>query len=261
MKRIAAGFLMMAALFWTTSAVLAEADGPDYWDVSGVRAHDVLNLRTEATTRSTVITGIPYDATGLRNLGCSGGPTFSEWQRMSAAERERSARDRWCKVEYQGRDGWVAGRFLKESAAAPERAGSQRSGSTQASASTIGPWKIVCSATCRLEQRGVGSQRPSLLRLEPREGNNAEISIIRAGMPQQGTLSIYMDGETITQGPIAQLTGKGDDRLVLTPDDITAGLLRQMARHKNMVLSFPGEERGVEIRLDRFADAWEKAQR
>jgi uncharacterized protein YraI len=33
--------------------------------------------------------------------------------RMSKAERDRGP-IQWCRVEYQGKEGWVAGRFLRK---------------------------------------------------------------------------------------------------------------------------------------------------
>jgi len=33
---------------------------------------------------------------------------------MTKSQRDRAARSRWCQVEFQGRKGWVAGRFLRE---------------------------------------------------------------------------------------------------------------------------------------------------
>ena len=92
----------------------AEADGPDYWAVVGVAPGDVLNMRADPTASSRIVGRIPAAATGLRNLGCRGVPTFEEWQRMSEAEKRRAARLRWCRVEFRGNTGWVAGRFLRE---------------------------------------------------------------------------------------------------------------------------------------------------
>jgi uncharacterized protein YraI len=57
---------------------------------------------------------IPPDGDGVRNLGCQGGLSFTEWQAASEAERRAAARSRWCRIEYQGTQGWVAGRFLAE---------------------------------------------------------------------------------------------------------------------------------------------------
>lgn len=97
-----------------SSSARAEADGPDFWSVRGVRNDDVLNMRAAPSPTGPLVTAIPHDARGLRNLGCQGGPTFAQWNKMTPAERNRASRKRWCKVEYAGRQGWVAGRYLSE---------------------------------------------------------------------------------------------------------------------------------------------------
>jgi uncharacterized protein YraI len=97
----------------------ATADGPDYYAVTGIAADDVLNIRAAPSARAARIGRIPHDGRGLRNLGCLGGPTFAQWEKMSEAERERAARQRWCRVRYQGVEGWVAGWFLTEDPGAP----------------------------------------------------------------------------------------------------------------------------------------------
>jgi hypothetical protein len=230
-------------------AALSEASGPDTWDVTGVSPGDVLYLHKDANARSPSIAGIPHDAKGLRNLGCTGTPTFQQWMAMSESERSRSARARWCRVDFAGARGWVAGRFLREGA-----------GGAEPRAASIGPWMVRCPSTCVLEQRGLGTTRLTTLRLERREGTNAQITVERAGIARQGTLAIHMDGELITMGPISSFKGSRG-QIVMPPDDITLGIVKQMSRHKNMVINFPGEERGVEIHLDRFEEAWRELER
>ena len=45
--------------------------------------------------------------------------------RMSQAQRELAA-TQWCRVEYQGKEGWVAARYLKKDEQG--RSGSKRNG-------------------------------------------------------------------------------------------------------------------------------------
>lgn len=96
--------------------LLAEADGPDYYAVRGVAQGDVLNIRAEPDPHARKVGEIPPHGTCIRNLGCRGGLTFEEFSTLSNGEKERRAREnpRWCKVEYQGVTGWVAGRYLAE---------------------------------------------------------------------------------------------------------------------------------------------------
>jgi len=77
--------------------------GPDYWKVSGVQGDDALDLRAGPAGR--------YDAVGklgngeiAQNRGC-----------------RLTGRERWCQVRaaHSGATGWVAGRYLVESAAPP----------------------------------------------------------------------------------------------------------------------------------------------
>lgn len=107
--------ILIMALLTAIPPAHAMADGPDYYVVTGVEADDVLNMRSEDHFRSDKVGEIPHDATGLKNLGCNTDDiSMGVWLDMSAEEREDLARKRWCKVEYNGMTGWVAGRYLKE---------------------------------------------------------------------------------------------------------------------------------------------------
>lgn len=95
---------------------LAEADGPDFYAVRDVARGDVLNIRAEPSPHARKIGEIPPDGTCIRNLGCKGGLSLQELTELSPAEQERRRHQnpRWCKVEYRGITGWVAGRYLAE---------------------------------------------------------------------------------------------------------------------------------------------------
>lgn len=80
------------------------AGGPDFWEVSGVPAGDTLNLRAGPSPQERVV-GEIGNGSVLRNLGC----------RMTDGQR-------WCHVarpDGSGHQGWVAGRYLRESAYQP----------------------------------------------------------------------------------------------------------------------------------------------
>lgn len=245
MRSAIASCLAALVLAAVGSSAHSAASGPDAWDVSGVEARDTLSMHGAASARSKVIARIPHDAKSLKNLGCRGAPSFQQWTRMSEAERARASRSRWCRVSYQGKTGWVAGRYLREGASVPVGAPTY-----------VGAWTLKCTEACWLEQPSVGANRPTLLKLRPIGDGNAEITVERRGIAKTGTLTVYMDGETVSVGPIAPLAAKGPGRLAMDPDDITMGLMKQMGRHKRMVLSFPGEERGAEYGLDQFDEAW-----
>lgn len=252
--------LLATALYIVAPATAhAEADGPDFWAVQGVRSNDRLNMHRTQSPRSAVVARIPHHASGLRNLGCTRGPSFAQWEKMTAAERARSSRSRWCKVSYQGRSGWVAGRFLREGGA-PEEAASASVDVTDRAA--FGHWAVRCaSGKCTVRQGGVGSARPASLVITPAQAPNAAIVLEHPALPASGTVTFFMDGNQVAAGPIAQLRSPDGKRLVFAPDDITLGLIRRMQTGKNLVVNFPGEDRGIEFRLDRFGEALQHARR
>lgn len=120
MKRVSYVIVsMMGVITFEPRQLHATTDGPDYYAVTGVPADDVLNIHAEPSAKGEKVGKIPYNGHGVRNLGCKGGPTFAEWQKMSDNERERAAKRRWCKIRYNGTEGWVAGWFLTEDSGPP----------------------------------------------------------------------------------------------------------------------------------------------
>ena len=111
-------FLITASLILGASKVQAEADGPDFYRVSGVADNDVLNIRAEPDPHAKKIGEIPPEGTCLRNLGCQGGLTLQEFTELSQEQKAKRLREnpRWCKIEYKGVTGWTAGRYLREDA-------------------------------------------------------------------------------------------------------------------------------------------------
>ncbi|WP_436637830.1 SH3 domain-containing protein [Microbaculum sp. FT89] len=106
--------LFVAASF---QSAFGEADGPDFFRVVNVAADDVLNIRAAPDADAERIGAIPPDADGVRNLGCQGGLSFAEWEKATPAEREAATHRRWCRVAWDGMEGFVAARFLAEGAA------------------------------------------------------------------------------------------------------------------------------------------------
>lgn len=88
-------------------------DPPKFFAVTGVPADDVLNLRDVPHGDSRKLGGIPPNARGLRSFGClKPEPSLDRWMTMTDEEK-RNAKLEWCRVEYLGKQGWVAARFLK----------------------------------------------------------------------------------------------------------------------------------------------------
>jgi hypothetical protein len=111
-----APLVVALAVVAASGPACATADGPDFYRVRGVSATSTLTLRAEPSLQAPRIGRIAPDATCLRNLGCQGGLTLAEFTTLSEADRKRRAEEnpRWCKVEYRGTVGWVAGRYLAE---------------------------------------------------------------------------------------------------------------------------------------------------
>jgi len=114
--RAVAVVLLGCSMVLSASSSFAEADGPDHWQVTGVAKDDVLNIREQADPHSKKVGQIPPDGTCIKNLGCVGGLSFEEFTTLSDEEKKRieHERPRWCKVEYRGTTGWVAGRYVEE---------------------------------------------------------------------------------------------------------------------------------------------------
>ena len=78
MSRIRVLFLCMTASLLSAPAS-AEADGPDWWTVHEIAADDVLNQRASGSPDAEKVGEIPPGARCVRNMGCEGGLTFSEY--------------------------------------------------------------------------------------------------------------------------------------------------------------------------------------
>jgi hypothetical protein len=117
MRQLLVSFVVGVVCGLPHQAALAEEEvraSPHFWAVTGVAADDVLHLRDVPSADSKSLAGIPFDARGLKNFGCRRGELpFEQWVRMSEGAR-RAANTKWCRVEYHGQAGWVAGRFLTE---------------------------------------------------------------------------------------------------------------------------------------------------
>jgi len=106
----------LALLIIASGLALADADGPDFFKVNGVASNDVLNMRSKADSNTKKVGEIPPGADCVKNLGCKGGLTMSEFTDLSKKEQTAilRKRPRWCHVEYKGMKGWVSARYLGE---------------------------------------------------------------------------------------------------------------------------------------------------
>lgn len=96
----------------------ATADGPDYYRLNATVPEAERVMLSEPRQDAVQILALPVDAQCLRSLGCQGGLSLQDFTKLSEAEKRQrqAANPRWCKLAYQGRTGWVQGRFLSEAA-------------------------------------------------------------------------------------------------------------------------------------------------
>ena len=105
-----------AILFLLPSLIWAEADGPDYWDVTNVTADDVLNVRQSPSATSHKTGSLLAHQTCVKNLGCVGVLSLSEYMALSEDEKQQQKNKfHWCKINYQDLTGWVLNKYIKES--------------------------------------------------------------------------------------------------------------------------------------------------
>ncbi len=112
--------VVASALLASAGFAQGAADGPDCWQVTGVAANDVLNMRVEPDWKSAKVGEIPHNGIGLSNLGCEGGLTYKEYTELSKEQQERrlAEKPRWCKINYRSTVGWVNAVYLIEGACA-----------------------------------------------------------------------------------------------------------------------------------------------
>lgn len=112
--RLAACGLFAALAAFAPAAGCAEADGPDFYRVVGLRPGEKLALRERPQEGGRVMAFAPAGAR-LRNLGrTSGGLSFSEWEQASPARRAAARRTIWRLVEHRRVAGWARAVHLAE---------------------------------------------------------------------------------------------------------------------------------------------------
>lgn len=112
-RRLVIAFPLL--LFPATSLAQTDGHGPDAWQVTGVRADDVLNVRTGPGAEYMATGAFPPDATGLKMITCV--PYLTREQHGALTDAQRADLPaRWCLMEgAEGRvSGWVSARFLAE---------------------------------------------------------------------------------------------------------------------------------------------------
>lgn len=104
-------FFVVFILFSASLRAYATADGPDYFKVSDKQ--NIL-LYQDADMTSPILTTIPAGTDYLKNMGCQGAPSLSEWEQMTTEEQTRSREKIWCKITYKDNIGWVKNTDIRE---------------------------------------------------------------------------------------------------------------------------------------------------
>jgi heat shock protein HslJ len=108
------GFALLSGMF---VAAFAHAAEPRYFSLNAEVTRTLI-MRAEPAATGRRTGDIPAGANGLENKGCRGASDVP-WDHLSKEIRDAMARERWCRVRYQGVEGWVSARFLREGSAPP----------------------------------------------------------------------------------------------------------------------------------------------
>lgn len=110
MIRLAVAFALAATPLWAT------ADGPEFWQVTGVRSDDVLNMRMGPGTDYMILNALPHNARNVKAIVCV--PTLDDGDYFSLTEAEQAqinSLSRWCYMRTDDfKHGWVNMRFMEE---------------------------------------------------------------------------------------------------------------------------------------------------
>lgn len=100
------------------------ADGVDFYQVTGVKKDDVLNIRSTPSPRAKIIGIIPAEATRIENLGeqwpkweSDVAPDAKNLKGTDLTDEEKKAlqtRNIWLKIKYKNVEGWARSKYLTE---------------------------------------------------------------------------------------------------------------------------------------------------
>ena len=82
-------FLITLLMAVFCSGAGADADGLDFWRVTGVADGDSLNIRAQANARSAIVGEIPPNGNCIANRGCQGGLSFEEFTTLSQPKQAK----------------------------------------------------------------------------------------------------------------------------------------------------------------------------
>ena len=101
---------LISCCIWPIAA-MATADGPDYY---AIKAQQQAPMHQQGNLTSPVLMMVTASHGGLKNLGCHGQLSFSEWQKLDKTARAAAKQKVWCNVALQQQTGWVQQHYLRE---------------------------------------------------------------------------------------------------------------------------------------------------
>ncbi|MFV1982578.1 MAG: hypothetical protein ACC657_03480, partial [Thiohalomonadales bacterium] len=108
------GVIIVSYFLLCSLAASATPIVDDYVKVTRVEINDVLNVREKPDWKSKKIAEISFDAICLKNLACTDGYEFNTEQKKSNSKdsEKKSKLQRWCKIVYGNKSGWVLAHYL-----------------------------------------------------------------------------------------------------------------------------------------------------
>jgi uncharacterized protein YraI len=201
---------LACSLAFAPAAVLAVADGPDYFTTRNLAKGHSLTLRLGPSPSEPVAGTIPAGTSCIRNLGCNAS--------SDAPPADGKARETWCKVEHAGKTGWAPSGNLAEAACQAKHAS--------------GPILVAFkpglnSATIKGELHG---RADASYRVPASAGQKLTVAL-KASNPQA-----YFNVSAPGSAPVAMFIGSTGGKFdgVVLPDDgeyvMTVYLMRAAAR-------------------------------
>lgn len=113
---------LVAALIAATgmSATIGSSFGSAFvaWEITGVAADDLLNVRAYPSSSSRIVVGYPAGTVLSMTGRCTGGVNLQDIQRLPETQQRELVRYKWCETwldadgDGEFTNGWVYGRYI-----------------------------------------------------------------------------------------------------------------------------------------------------
>jgi hypothetical protein len=116
-KGLAAGLIAAASIALNAAGALSSTFVA--WQVTGVAADDLLNVRAYPSSNSRIIVGYPTGTVLSMTGRCTGGVNLHDIQSFPPAQQRQLVRYNWCETwldpdgDSTFTNGWVYGRYIQ----------------------------------------------------------------------------------------------------------------------------------------------------